>query len=154
MCLIVIPSNTLTRLVAASQVVQSLVDDETLSRAYVHSDDEAQAASVAAFDKLAECAASALAEHKDVSPFIRYRKEALDETNPTARSLRRLVRNLYGGQTGLDLFGYFMYSDPLYKRIALEMIASFSHRGDEDYAFHTLAGEIMAQFKHESGCAA
>lgn len=149
MCLIVIPSNTLTKLVAAAQVVQSLVDDETLSKAYVHSDEDAQAQAVTALDKLAECAASAMAEHKDVSPFIRYRKEVLDETNLTAKGLRSLVLNMYHSHTGICMFDYFMNADPLYTRIALDMIASFSQRGDNDHAFHVLAGEILERFYHE-----
>ena len=152
MCLIVIPSNTLTKLVAASQAVQSLVDDETLSRAYVGSDEEAQAQAVAAFDKLAECAAFALAEHKTVSPFIRYRKEVLDETNLTAKSLRRLVLNLNDGKTGIDLCEYFQNADPLYNRIGLEMIANYSQRGYKDAAYiGLLADEIKAKFWHEFG---
>jgi len=151
MCLIVIPSNTLTKLVAAAQAVQSLVDDETLSKAYVHSDEDAQAQSVAALDKLAECAAGAMAEHKDVSPFIRYRKEALDKTNPTAKGLRRLVLNLYASHTGVCLFDYFMNADQLYTRIALEMIASFSQRDAKDSAFLILARDIWDRFEHELG---
>lgn len=151
MCLIVIPSNTLTKLVAAAQAVQSLVDDETLSKAYVHSDEEAQAQAVAALDKLAECAAGALAEHKDVSPFIRFKKEALDETNLTAKGLRRLVLNLWNGMEGLNLSAYFWNADPAYTRIALEMIASYSQRGEKDAAFMDLAREIRDRFEHERG---
>lgn len=154
MCLIVIPSNTLTKLVAAAQAVQSLVDDETLSKAYVHSDEDAQAQSVAALDKLAECTAGALAEHKDVSPFIRYRKEAMDETNLSAMSLRHMVRNLFGGgKTGVDLFEYFMNANPLYRRIALEMITSASQRrGDEiDPALVDMFSKIRDRFEHELG---
>jgi hypothetical protein len=151
MCLIVIPSNTLTKLVAAAQAVQSLVDDETLSKAYVHSDEEAQAQSVAALDKLAECAAGALAEHKDVSPFIRYRKEVLDEFNLTAKSLRRLVLNLWNGMEGLNLSALFWNADPLHARIALDMIASYSQRGEKDAAFMALAREIRDRFAHELG---
>lgn len=151
MCLIVIPSNTLTKLVAAAQAVQSLVDDETLSKAYVHSDEEAQAQSVAALDKLAECAAGAMAEHKDVSPFIRYRKEVLDETNLTAKSLRRLVLNLWNGVEALSLSALFWNADTLHARIALEMIASYSHRGVNDAAFMALLSEIRDRFEHELG---
>lgn len=151
MCLIVIPSNTLTKLVAAAQAVQSLVDDETLSRAYVDQEADAQVASVAALDKLAECAASALAEHKDVSPFIRYRKEALDEFNLTAKSLRRLVLNLWNGMEGLNLSALFWNADPLHARIALDMIASYSQRGEKDAAFMDLAREIRERFEHELG---
>lgn len=152
MCLIVIPSNTLTRLVAAAQSVQSLVDDETLSSAYVGQDADAQAASIAAFDRLAECASAALAEHKTVSPFIRYKKEALDETNLNAKSLRRLVLNLCDGKTGVDLCEYFQNADPLYNRIGLEMIANYSQRGYKDAAFICLlADEIKTRFWHEIG---
>lgn len=151
MCLIVIPSNTLTRLAAAAQAVQSLVDDETLSRAYVHSDDEAQAQAVAAFDKLAECAAFALAEHKTVSPFIRYKKEALDETNLTAKNLRRLVLNLFDGKTSIDLCEYFLNADPLHARIALEMIVSYSQAHNGAAFMDPLAREIKARFAHEFG---
>lgn len=153
MCLIVIPSNTLTKLVAAAQAVQSLVDDETLSKAYVHSDEEAQAQAVAALDKLAECAAAALAEHKDVSPFIRYRKEVLvlDEYNRTAKSLRRLVLNLWNGMEGLNLSALFWNADPLHARIAMEMLASYSQRGEKDAAFMDLAREIRDRFEHELG---
>lgn len=153
MCLIVIPSSTLTRLVAAAQAVQSLVDDETLSKAYVHSDEEAQAQSVAAFDKLTECAAGAMAEHKDVSPFIRYRKEVLvlDEYNRTAKNLRRLVLNLWNGMEGLNLSALFWNADPLHARIAMEMLASYSQRGEKDAAFMDLAREIYDRFKHELG---
>lgn len=151
MCLIVIPSSTLARLEAAAISVQSLVDEETLSRAYVHSDEEAQAAAVSAFDKLAECTASAMAEHKAVSPFIRYRKEVLDECNLTAKSLRRLVLNLWNGMPGLNLSAYFWNADPLYIRIALDMIASYSQRGEKDAAFMDLAREIRDRFEHELG---
>lgn len=152
MCLIVIPSNTLTKLVAAAQVVQSLVDDETLSNAYLHSDEEAQAQAVAAFDKLAEGAAGALAEHKPVSPFIRYRKEVLDEYNLTAKSLRRLVLNMCDGKPGIDLCEYFLNADPLYNRIALEMIANYSQRVDKGNEFMPLlSDQIKAKFWHEIG---
>lgn len=152
MCLIVIPSNTLTKLVAAAQAVQSLVDDETLSKAYVHSDEEAQAQAVAVLDKLAECTAAALAEHKDVSPFIRYRKEVLDEFNLTAKSLRRLVLNMCDGKPDIDLCEYFLNADPLYNRIALEMIANYSQRVDKGNEFMPLlADQIKARFWHEIG---
>lgn len=152
MCLIVIPSNTLTKLVAAAQAVQSLVDDETLSKAYVHSDEEAQAQSIAAFDKMTECVAGALAEHKVVSPFIRYRKEVLDECNLTAKSLRRLVLNMCDGKPGIDLCEYFLNADPLYNRIALEMIANYSQRVDKGNEFMPLlADQIKARFWHEIG---
>ena len=151
MCLIVIPSNTLAKLEAAAISVQSLVDEEVLSRAYVHSDEEAQAAAVDAFDKLAECTAAALAEHKAVSPFIRYRKEALDEFNLTAKTLRRLVLNLWNGMEGLNLSALFWNADPLHARIALDMIASYSQRGEKDAAFMALASEIRATFEHELG---
>lgn len=152
MCLIVIPSSTLARLEAAAISVQSLVDEETLSRAYVHSDEEAQAAAVSAFDKLAECTASALAEHKVVSPFILYRKETLDETNLTAKSLRRLVLNMCDGNPGVDLCEYFLNADPLYSRIALEMIANFSQRIDKGNQFMPLlADAIRVRFWHEIG---
>ena len=151
MCLIVIPSNTLARLEAAATSVQMLVDDETLSRAYVHNDEEAQAAAIAAFDKLAECVIASLAEHKTLSPFIRYRVEVLDEFNLTAKSLRRLVLNLWNGMEGLNLSGLFWNADPLHTRIALEMIASYSHRGEKDAAFMDLARQIRDRFEHELG---
>ena len=151
MCLIVIPSNTLTKLAAAAQTVQWLVDNETLSSAYMLMDTDAQATAVDAFDNLAECARGAMAEHKDVSPFIRYKKEALDEHNLTAKSLRRLVLNLWNGMEGLNLSRLFWNADPLHARIALDMIASYSQRGEKDAAFMALASEIRATFEHELG---
>lgn len=151
MCLIVISSNTLTKLVAAAQAVQSLVDDETLSRAYVGMDTEAQDKAVVGFDKLTECAAVALAEHKTVSPFIRYKKETLDETNLTAKDLRRLVLNLWNGMEGLNLSALFWNADPHHARIALDMIASYSQRGEKDAAFMALSSEIRDRFAHELG---
>ncbi len=154
MCLIVIPRTTLTKLAAAARAVQSLVDDETLSKAYVHSDEEAQAQAVSAFDKLAECAAGALAEDKAVSPFIRYRKETLDETAHAGKSLRSLVLNLWNGWEngwGLNLSALFGSVDPHHARIALEMIASYSWRGEKDAAFMALGSEIRVEFAHELG---
>lgn len=126
MCLVLIDKTTLMKLLAAAGEFEG-------------------------YERMEACVASVREELKEVSPFIRYRKEVLDERNFVAMLLRRLVLNLWNGMEGLNLSRLFWDADPLHRRIALEMIASYSHRGENDPAFMALAGDIRAKFKDELG---
>lgn len=124
MCLIVIDKNTLMKLLAAAGEFEG-------------------------YTQIESCVAAMRDEIKEVSPFLRYRKEVLDDYNTTAKALRRLVLNLWNGMEGLNLSRLFWTADPLHRRVALEMIASYSQRGEKDPAFMALAGDIRAKFKDE-----
>ena len=141
MCFSVHQTQKVRKLCAAAQHVQALIDDGTMADAFTRGDSEATHTVVTAFDVLALNAGQLANDDKDVSPFLRYRREVLAEGN-TAHQLRALVLNLWGGRQALNLGALFMGSDDYHTRIALEMIAGYTRIGERDPQFMALAAEI------------
>lgn len=146
MCFLVIPRTRLRRLIGAAQNVQSLLNDGTLAAAFGdRPEGNSPVLAATAFDVLAEQVAAIGEDQKEVSPFLRYRKEIMGN-NPTAERLRDLLLNLYGDWLGLgknlNLNTLFIDADEHHKRIALELIASYAHHGKNDPQFIALAGEV------------
>lgn len=142
MCFIVLQKTAVTRLLGSAQNVQSLLDDGTLFAALQQSTDNSAALAVTAFDVLAENAAAVQAETKEVSPFLRYRKEIMGQYE-TAGHLRKLVLNLWGGRQ-VDLSRLFMNADQHHTKIALDCIVAYTDRGENDAIFMKLCSDIIA----------
>lgn len=140
MCLAVFNLKTVMKLGHAAQHVQKLVDDGTLAEAFGKNKGGEAHECVTAFNLLGEAAAAVGEEYKEVSPFLRYRKEIMGFGN-TPLALRALVLNLWGGRP-FNLGLLFMNADPHHTRIALECIASYTHLGENDRHFMNLASEI------------
>lgn len=141
MCYTVLPKSKVQKLCIAAQAVQQLLDDGTLAAAFVNTDDGAVHKAAAGFDVLAARVDDVLAEQKIVSPFLRYRPEILGHYE-TAGRLRALVMNLWGGRP-VNLSLLFQQADARHTCIALECIASYTHYGENDTFFMTLAAEII-----------
>ena len=125
------------RVCMAAQAVQQLIDDGTLAEAFGKNKANEAHQCVAAFNLLQETAAQLLDERKEVSPFIRYRKEIL-ATGDIAGTLRNLVLNLWNGGA-CNLSYLFRNADPYHTRIALECVAAYTHHGENDRHFMDLA---------------
>lgn len=145
MCYLVIPRNRFRRLIGAAQNVQALLDDGTLAAAFGdRTEGNSPVLAATAFDILAEHVAAISEDQKEVSPFLRYRKETMGNT-PVAEQLRGLVLNLWGlrgNRPGFYLSALFAVADEHHKRIALEMIASHANHGEADPQFIALASEV------------
>lgn len=141
MCFTVLPARPVQQLVVAAQTIKALMNDGTLTAAFGDAKPDQTQAAIAAFDRLNECATTLAGEQKQVSPFLRYRKEIIGNYE-TAQRLRELVLNLWGGrQCRLGML--FMTADERHTRIALELIASYTHYGENDSHFMGLASEII-----------
>lgn len=140
MCFIVMHQTPIRRLLGAAQNVQRLLDDGTLPAAFGNADSNAAQTSVAAFDQLADSAVLVAVEQKAVSPFLRYRREILDDTLIGHR-LRELVMNFKGG-VACDLAATLEAADDYHKRVTLDLIAAYANRGENDQHFMALANEI------------
>lgn len=121
MCYSIYRLTNVMKLCLAAQKVQQLIDNGTLAEAFGRNKNGEAHESVVAFNLLAESAATVADEHKDISPFLRYRREILADT-PSGEHLRELVVNLAGGHS-VDLFALFTVADSQQIRIALECIA-------------------------------
>ena len=141
MCFSVHQTQKVQKLCASAQNIQALINDGTLADALTRSNSHANHLVVTAFDVLSLSAGMVMNDVKDVSPFLRYRREALAD-DATGRQLRALVLNLWGGRQGLNLSTLFMDADEHHTRIALEMIAGYTRLGENDPQFMALAAEI------------
>jgi hypothetical protein len=141
MCYSIHQTQKIQKLCVSAQTIQALIDDGTLANALSSTDSDANHRVVTAFDVLSQNAGQVLNDVKDVSPFLRYRREALADGGP-GRHLRALVLNLWGGRQGLDLSDLFMGADEHHTRVALEMIAGYTRQGERDPQFMALAAEI------------
>ena len=141
MCFSIHQTQKVKKLCAAAQNIQALIDDGTMADAFTRGDRDATHQVVTAFDVLSLNVGLVANDIKDVSPFLRYRREALADGD-TARHLRDLVLNLWGGRQGLNLSAIFMGADDYHTRIALEMIAGYTRLGENDQQFMALAAEI------------
>ena len=141
MCFSVYKQSNILKLCLAAQNVQKLIDDGTLPEAFDKNRHGEAHKAVVAFDLLAKAAAVVVDERKEVSPFLRYRKEIMGGGD-TATSLQSVVLNLWGGRH-CNLSTLFMNADPHHTRIALECIASYTHHGENDLHFMNLASEIV-----------
>ena len=141
MCFSIHQTQKVQRLCVSAQAVQALIDDGTLASALNRDDGDANHRVVTAFDVLSLSAGMVINDIKDVSPFLRYRREALAD-DAIGALLRALVLNLWNGRPGLSLGDLFSNADEHHTRIALEMIAGYSRLGEKDSQFIALAAEI------------
>jgi len=150
MCFTTLPKQHVNQMIVAAQHLQELLKAGTLDAAFTGNDPDKTATAVAAFDRLQECATRLASEQKNVSPFLRYRREIMGQYE-TAQRLRALVLNLWGGRPA-NLSQLFMNADALHTRIALECIASYTTHGENDSQFMSLATEIIDN-EHEERAA-
>lgn len=141
MCFSIYKQSNVRKLCMAARNVQQIIDDGTLPEAFNKNRNGEAHRAVVAFDVLATTAAAVIEEQKDVSPFLRYRREVLADGD-MAKHLRALLFNLWGGRQGLNLSLLFMNADEHHTRIALEMITSYTRHGENDPQFMALAAEI------------
>lgn len=136
-----------SRLIEAAESVQLLLDSGDLFA----SDDAATDRAVKALDELQ--AASTLARQYQsaalLSPFERYRTEILG-CHTTAYRLQALVLHLWNNDDWpVKLANLMASADEKYERIAIELIASYGHNGENDPHFmalgRLLANERMAE---------
>lgn len=152
MCFTVQPQRLVQQQIIAAQTIQNLLADGSLSAAFGDAGPEHTHVVITAFDRLQECTAALANEQKQVSPFLRYRQEILGHYE-TAQRLRALVLNLWGGKPA-NLSLLFMNADERHTRIALELIASYSHYGENDSHFMGLAAEIIETLEESDEVAA
>ena len=141
MCFSIHQTQKVHKLCASAQNIQGLINDGTLADAFTRADGHALNQVVTAFDVLSLSAGMVINDIKDVSPFLRYRRDVLADGN-TARHLRALVLNLWSGRTVVNLYTLFNNADEYQTRIALEMVAGYTRLGENDPQFMALAAEI------------
>lgn len=150
MCFIVMSQTPVRKLLGAAQNVQRLLDNGTLPAAFgTEADGDSAQLSAIAFDLLASSTAAVANEQKAVSPFLRFRREIMEDSDP-GDHLRNLVLSFYIGQpSGLDLGAMFRDLSEYHIRIALELIVAYANAGEDDQHFNALASEL-----HSMGAAA
>ena len=141
MCFSIHQTQKVQKLCASAQTIQGLINDGTLADALNRSNSDANHMVVTAFDGLLLSAGQVMNDIKDVSPFLRYRREVLADDS-IGFLLRALVLNLWNGRPGISLGELFSNADEYHTRIALEMIAGYSRQGEHDRQFMALAAEI------------
>ena len=141
MCFSIHQTQKVQKLCASAQNVQGLINDGTLEDAIARSNSNAKHLVVTAFDALSLSAGMVINDIKDVSPFLRYRREVLADDS-IGTLLRALVLNLWNGQQGISLGELFSNADDYHTRIALEMITGYTRLGENDPQFMALAAEI------------
>jgi len=142
MCFSIYRLTSVMKLCLAAQKVQKLIDDGILPEAFNKNRNGEAHECVASFNLLAEAAATVADEHKDISPFLRYRREILADT-PAGEHLRELVLNLAGG-TSVDIFALLTVADVPHTRIALECIAHAANHPNGDSNIIELRDVILA----------
>lgn len=75
------------------------------------------------------------------SPFLRHRQVILGQYS-TARRLAKLTLHLWNYHNPAELGQLLLNADNRHKRIAMELIASYSEHGENDPHFMNLASEI------------
>lgn len=141
MCYLIVSRARFRKLIGSANNLLSLLNDGTLAEAFSRDPEgNSPVIATAAFDVLAHNVFSICDEQRDVSPFLRYRREIFDGSE-VAAELRALVLNLAGGAP-VNLGHLLMRTDSHHARIALEMIAGFAHAGGSDHQFAALASEI------------
>jgi hypothetical protein len=147
----------LESLIRAARQVQEAVDRGDISAGpdrrscgYQDGLDEAEARAVDALDALSDASTDALdyANEALTSPFLRHREVILGGYS-TACQLRRLVAHLYNGAWKCDLPRLFGNADTKHTLIALELIESYSRRGERDPAFMAIGSDIAEQIRAE-----
>ena len=141
MCFSIHQTQKVQKLCVSAQTIQTLIDDGTLANALNRADSHALNQVVTAFDLLSLSTGRVINEIKNVSPFLRYRRETLAD-EAMGSLLRALVLNLWNGRPGLSLGELFSNADEHHTRIALEMIAGYTRLGEKDPQFLALAAEI------------
>lgn len=146
MCFITLPKPPVDRLLAAAQTMQTLMDNGTFTAALGDGNPDQVNLAISAFDRLAESVTALQGEIKEVSPFLRYRREILQD-GPLS-SIARLVLCLWNGRS-CDLSRLWINADEQRTRIALECITSYTKHGERDQHFMQLALEIVNQIVSE-----
>lgn len=141
MCFSIYNQTNVMKLCVAAQNIQKIIDDGILPEAFNKNRNGEAHTSVVAFDALATAAAVVIDERKDVSPFLRYRKEIMGDAQ-ASEWLRALVLDLCRRDSSIGKL--FAYTDQHYKRIALECIASHINSGQNDRHFMELLSDIPA----------
>lgn len=137
-----------------AQTVQTIVSDGTLAAADREPPHHpAQNRAVAAFDILALSCGRVANDLKDVSPFLRHRREILEPGREDAEQLRALVLNLWNG-TPCNLGALLLGADAHHTRIALECMVSYSNIGASYPHFPNLVRDIIDAQDVRTRCAA
>lgn len=142
MCYSIYRLTSVMKLCLAAGQVQKLIDEGTLAEAFNRNKNGEAHECIAAFNLLQESSATVADERKDISPFLRYRREILAAT-PIGDHLRELVMNLAGGHS-VDLFALFTVADPAHTRIALECIAHAANHPQLDASILELRDLLLA----------
>lgn len=141
MCYLIVRRSRFRKLIGSVHNLLSLLNDGTLDGAFGQAPEgNSPAIAAAAFDMLSCSTTAACEEQRDVSPFLRFRRELLEHSE-VAADLRALVLNLAQGDP-VNLGHLLMRGDDYHARIALEMIAGYAHAGACDPQFSALASEI------------
>lgn len=140
MCLSIYNQTNVKKLCIAAQAVQQIIDDGILPEAFDKNRHGEAHKAIVVFDTLAKAAAVVAEEQKDISPFLRYRREILSHSE-IGWHLRNLVMNIYEGH-GVDLFALFSAADAHHTRIALECLTIYTNPGVSDRHFMNLVAEI------------
>lgn len=138
---------TIVNLLTAAQQVLDAINDGVFHAATETQVDRA----VAVSDQLAERVTSVYSDMSinDTSPFARYRKEIFGYYS-TAERLQALTLHLWNSSNEVNLASLLINADEKHRRIALEMIASYSVWGENDPAFMMLANEIRDRRAQEA----
>ena len=142
MCYSIYRLTSVMKLCQAAHKVQQLIDDGTLAEAFGRNKNGEAHESITAFNLLSESAATVADERKDISPFLRYRREILADT-AAGFHLRELVMNLAGGAS-VDVFALLTVADAPHTRIALECITHAANHPNGDSATIELRDLILA----------
>lgn len=142
MCYSIYRLTSVMKLCMAANQVQQLIDNGTLAEAFGRNKNGEAHDCIAAFNVLAETSATVADERKDISPFLRYRREILADT-AAGFHLRELVMNLAGGHS-VDLFALFTVADAPHIRIALELIAHTANHPNLDGTVLDLRDVLLA----------
>lgn len=128
------------RLIEAAESVQLLLDNGDLFA----SDDAATDRAVKALDELHAASTHARAYQSTalLSPFVRYRQEILGQYG-TAHRLQALVLHLWNNDDWpVKLADLMACADERHERIAIELIASYGHNGENDPHFMALGKQL------------
>ena len=140
------PNRAVSALLIASQAVL-----DALTAGIFHAEVEPGISQGVAAANALEAAVTHLSDHiPDAdSPFGKYRHEILGHYS-TARRLQGLTLHLWNDGNPVHLASLFGNADGHHTRIALEMIASYATRGENDPAFMRLADEIRDRRAEEA----
>lgn len=138
---ITLNKHPLHALLAAAHNMQNQMNNGSIPAAFGDGTPDQVNDTISAFDNLAACAKRVELADKQISPFLRYRREILGNYT-TAAHLQALVLNLWGGYPS-NLLMLFQVADEHHTRIALELITSYTNYGENDSQFMSLGMELF-----------